>query len=533
MATRKISDLTLLGAGEVSSSDTLLLLDNSDPTDQNKRSAVGSIFTAVPSGTYTLPGVRFEGKTSTGVFSETQGQVGLAMGNARLNLQKVGTTLNIQAKDDADQNLDFTISAQGTGKIRLGSVLAISDLNFIIPNSIDETKVARFDVTNLTPGLTNIYTFPGNDGLTNTTDELLTLKSTQTMENKTIVSPQFTGTLTCGDISITGNTTIGNEASDSLTVNAGTQFAASVTLANSFVVQQGATVTGDITLNDHLDMVDDKSIKLGTDDDFVISYTNATDLATITTSASQLLLFSPSITLQDGGGNKYFKGNTTNTDIYHGGDGTARITTTNTGISIGGAIDAVTSITGSGDITIATDKFTLASATGNAVFGGNITGGGNVTATAGTDFQLGSSSSAKLGVGRAAATYNLEVEGSIYSTGSTIIAGSGSAGKLIIQRAVAGIGLHFTDNTGTDQAVLSSAGNFGIGKTPNYKLDVSGNSNIDGDLTVTTTNPAAGTGGKINAREIVLTNAQTGSTVTLNASTSSGGVSRGRVFFLS
>ena len=200
---------------------------------------------------------------------------------------------------------------------------------------------------------------------------------------------------------------------------------------------------------------------------------------------------------------------------------------------IGGAIDAVTSITGSGDITIATDKFTLASATGNAVFGGNITGGGNVTATAGTDFQLGSSSSAKLGVGRAAATYNLEVEGSIYSTGSTIIAGSGAAGKFIIQRAVAGIGLHFTDNTGTDQAVLSSAGNFGIGKTPNYKLDVSGNSNIDGDLTVTTTNPAAGTGGKINAREIVLTNAQTGSTVTLNASTSSGGVSRGRVFFLS
>ena len=82
MATRKISDLTLLGAGQVSSSDTLLLLDNSDPTDQNKRSAVGSIFTAVPSGTYTSPGsIRFEGKTATGVFSETQGQVGLAMGN--------------------------------------------------------------------------------------------------------------------------------------------------------------------------------------------------------------------------------------------------------------------------------------------------------------------------------------------------------------------------------------------------------------------------------------------------------------------
>ena len=56
-----------------------------------------------------------------------------------------------------------------------------------------------------------------------------------------------------------------------------------------------------------------------------------------------------------------------------------RITTTATGINIGGAIDAVTSITGSGDITIATDKFTLDSATGDAVFGGNITGGGDLT----------------------------------------------------------------------------------------------------------------------------------------------------------
>ena len=104
MATRKISDLTLLNSGDVSSSDTLLLLDNSDPTDQNKRSAVGSIFRAVPSGTYDVPGVQFELKTKTGLFSEEQGQIGLAMGNARLNLQKVGSTLNIP-KDQSDTNL--------------------------------------------------------------------------------------------------------------------------------------------------------------------------------------------------------------------------------------------------------------------------------------------------------------------------------------------------------------------------------------------------------------------------------------------
>ena len=531
MATRKISDLTLLTSGNVSSSDTLLLLDNSDPTDQNKRTAIGSIFKAVPSGTYTSPGVQFEGKTSTGVFSTTQGQVGLAMGDARLNLQKVGTTLNIQARDSADTNLDFTISAQGTGKIRLGSILAINDLNFIIPNSSDETKVARFSTASIPAGVQHTYVLPSN-GAAAASDTIVTLTATQTLSNKTIASPVFTGAVTVSDISIGGNTTIGDESSDSLTVNAASIFASSTTFNNTLIVNQGATVTGDLNINDHLEMVDDKQIKLGTDDDFLISYTNATNLATITTTASQLLLYAPSVTLQDSGGNKYFKGNTTDTNIYHGGDGSARISTTATGISIGGAIDAVTSITGSGDIAIATDKFTLDSANGNAVFGGNITGGGNVTASSGTTFQLGSTSSAKLGVGRAASTYNLEVEGSIYSTGSTIIAGNGTAGKFILQKAVAGIGLHFTDNTGTDQMVLNSAGNLGVGKNPSAKVDISGNSNIDGDLAVTTTNPAAGVGGKITAREIVLTDAQTGSTSTLNASTSAG-VSRGRVYFLS
>ena len=530
MATRKISDLTLLGADQVSSSDTLLLLDNSDPTDQNKRSAVGSIFTAVPSGTFISPGIRFEGKTSTGLFSTEQGQVGLAMGNARLNLQKVGTTLNIQARDDVDQNLDFTISAQGTGKIRLGSILAISDLNFVIPNSSDETKIAKFSTANLTSGLTNIYTFPSNEGLTNTTDEFVTLKATQTIENKTIVSPVFTGDLSAVNVIISGNTTLGDAAGDSLTVNAASIFASSATFSNTIVASQGLTLTGDMIMNSHIDMVDDKSIKMGTDDDLSISYFDGVDTSYITSTASQLFVSSDVVELNASNHTtKYFKASSTESIIYH--NDAARITTSATGINIGGAIDAVTSITGSGDVAIATDKFTLDSTTGNAVFGGSITCSGDIQTTAGTTFQLGSSASAKLGIGRAATTYNLEVEGSIYSTGSTIIAGNGTTGKFIIQKGVGGIGLHFTDNTGTDQAVLSSSGNFGIAKSPTFRLDVSGNSNIDGDLTLTSTNPAAGVGGILNAREIILTDPQTGTTSTLNAETASG-VSRGKVFFL-
>ena len=530
MATRKISDLTLLTADQVSSSDTLLLLDNSDPTDQNKRSAVGSIFTAVPSGSYTAPGVRFEGKTATGLFSTQQGQVGLAMGNARLNLQKVGTTLNIEARDDVDQNLDFTISAQGTGKIRLGSILAVNDLNFVIPNSSDETKVARFSSANLTSGITNIYSFPNNVGMENTTDELVTLKATQTLENKTLTSPVLTGTLSMEAFTTSGNVTIGDAASDSMTVNAASVFAASATFSNSMIANQGFTLTGDMIMNSHIDMVDDKAIKMGTDDDFSFNYANTTDTSYITSTASQLFVSSDVVELNASNHTtKYFKASSTESIIYH--NDAARITTSATGINIGGAIDAVTSITGSGDIAIATDKFTLDSATGNAVFGGTITCAGNIQTTVGTAFQLGSTASAKLGIGRAASTYNLEVEGSIYSTGSTIIAGNGTAGKFIIQKGVGGIGLHFTDSTGTDQAVLSSGGNFGIAKSPTFRLDVSGNSNIDGDLTLTTTNPAAGVGGKLNAREIILTDPQTLTTTTLTAATATG-VSRGRVFFL-
>ena len=540
MATRKISDLTLLGADQVSSSDTLLLLDNSDPTDQNKRSAVGSIFTAVPSGTYTAPGVRFEGKTATGVFSETQGQVGLAMGNARLNLQKVGTTLNIQARDDADTNLDFTISAQGTGKIRLGSILAVNDLNFQIPNSIDETKVARFSVTNLTPGITNVYTFPDQAEITNNTDELLTLKSTQTMENKTIVSPVFTGALSMESFTSSGSATIGDAAADSLTVNAAATFAASTTFSNSVIMSQGATVTGNLALSSttNVNMSTERGIQwLDTSTDPTTinlqMYYSASQNASIVTSTPQYYVGARQITLADLGntGGKFFKGTSTETIIYH--DDAARITTSATGINIGGAKDAVTSITGSGDITIATDKFTLASATGDAVFGGNITGGGDLNATTGTTFQLGSSNSAKLGIGRAAATYNLEVEGSIYSTGSTIIAGNGSAGKFILQKGAAAISMNFTNSVGTDEVIIDASGRFGVGKIPSKTMDVSGDAGFDGDITVVTTNPTLNTGGKISARELVLTDPSTGATTTLNAISGGGGLSRGKVYFLS
>ena len=503
MATRKISDLTELVAGQVSSSDTLLLLDNSDPTDQNKRSAVGSIFRALPGGNFTTPGLGFEGRTSTGLFSETQGQVSLAMGNARLNLQKVGSTLKLDAKDSADANLDLTITAQGTGKIRLGSILALTDDVFLVPNSIDDTKVAKFNSASIPTGVTHTYVLPSN-GLEDAIDTLVTLTATQTLSNKTIADGVFTGTLTVEDINASGNVTLGSDSADTVTFNGASSFSAAATFNNTVVANQGATFTGDLNVNNHIDMADDKSIKLGNDDDFQLNYSNTNDISYFTSSATNGMRISSDILglYKANHTDLYVYADPTNTIIYH--NNTARITTSATGITVTGEIDDV----------------------------GNVNTTGNIVSTGGNSLnhQLGNSSAAKLGVGRAATTYNLEVEGSIFATGSSLIIGDTGTSKAIIQKRTVGLGLHFTDESGVDQAELDGNGNFGIGKAPSYRLDVSGNSWIDGDITINTTNPVTQTGGKIYAREIQLTDPQTGSTVTLDTTTA-GGVSRAKVYF--
>ena len=499
MATRKISDLTELVAGQVSSSDTLLLLDNSDPTDQNKRSAVGSIFRALPGGSYTTPGLGFEGRTSTGLFSEVQGQVSLALGNSRLNLQKVGSTLKLDAKDSADANLDLTITAQGTGKIRLGSILALTDEVFLVPNSVDETKVAKFSSASIPTGVTHTYILPSN-GVENTADTIVTVNNTQTLNNKTIADGVFTGTLSVADVTASGNVTLGSDAADTVTMNGVTSFSAGATFNNTLVVNQGATVTGDV----------DVTGKVVASTGFEPAADLGTDLGSNTKSFANAFVGGMGIGDTNGdsivnlkaagvGADLILKSN--NGEVQVNRQGVVHLATTATGIDIGGDIGAVTDITSSGNIV-----------------------------STGTDHSLGASSAAKLGVGRTATTYNLEVEGSIFATGSSLILGDTGSSKAIIQKRTVGLGLHFADESGVDQAVLDGNGNFGIGKNPSYRLDVSGNSWVDGDITINTTDPVAKVGGNITAREILLIDPQTGASTTLDA-TSAGGVSRAKVYF--
>ena len=498
MATRKISDLTLLEAGSVSSSDTLLLLDNSDPTDQNKRTAVGSIFRAVPSGTYTTPGVQFELKTSTGLFSEAQGQVGLAMGDARLNLQKVGSTLNIQARDSADPNLDFTISAQGTGVIRLGSPLAITDTVFLVPNSSDNTKVARFSTAQITSGQTDVFVLPSLDAQDGA-DTVVTTSTTQTLSNKTLNSPVLTGTLAVQAVNISGNATIGDADSDQLTVNATAGFAAAATFSNTVVCQSTLSVTSHVTVGGHLDLGDNDNIRIGDGDDLKL-YHNGTQ-SYINNLVGALNVESDELTLRSvtGSQNYLYADQTTGVlTLYHAG--AAAITTTATGIEVTGGVTATGAVSGT-----------------TATFTGNVTSTGLVHQLDGA-----------LGINMAPTAYAFECQGDIYFEGSNLYGGGTT--EFNIQKRVAGQVLSFKNQGGTAEVIINGAGNLGVGKVPGFKLDVSGNSNVDGDLSIVTTDPQTGTGGTVTARRIVLTDPQTGATATLD-STSAGGVSRGKVYF--
>ena len=242
MATRKISDLTLLTA--VSSSDTLLLLDNSDPTDQNKRTNVGSIFKAVPSGNSESPGFQFELKTNTGVFSAVQGQIGLALGDSRLSLQKVGSSLVVAAQDTADTNLDFTLQAQGTGRIRLASPLAITDTLFALPNTSDNTKLINFSAAQIAPGTTRTFVFPDPGQ----TDTVVTATATQTLTNKTLSNPVFTGTTALEALTVSGNTTLGDNNADTLTVTATSTFASAATFSNAVQINSTLGVSQAVSL---------------------------------------------------------------------------------------------------------------------------------------------------------------------------------------------------------------------------------------------------------------------------------------------
>ena len=584
MATRKISDLTLLTT--VSPSDTLLLLDNSDPVDTNKKSEVGSIFKAVPGGSQNQPGLAFDQKTATGLYSTTQGELGISLGDSKLLLEKQSTSLVLSARDSADSNLDLTFQALGTGLIRFNSTIAINDSVFTVPNSSDNSKVIKFSATQLPTGTTRTFVFPdaGVD-----IDTIVTTSSTQTLTSKTLVSPIFSGDLTgvnltlSGNLQVDGNSTLGSDNNDTLTVAAVSTFNANLTANNPVTINAATTTTDDVTINQTSGTGTYKKLKFFDTSQDTNAGRDVADLAVTTDSAARFLDLSYYDRDTDYSSTNYTYGmriasigytlpevvvtitngavagftitnpganisNTMTATIV--GDGSDAIITP---VVINGALDSITINAGGQDYTSATVTFVTSGGalqyrtydhtgsseakneiihTGNLNLISAIGSVSNLVTTGSVNFDDGTfvldDTNNRIGIGLTPSAYKLEVGGDIYFTGSQFIGGDSSS--FVLQRRLDATPIKFNKYDGTTEMIIDSAGNVGINKTtPSKRLDVSGDSNVDGDFYVTETDPVNKVGGAIVAKRLKLTDLN-GAVQTITADTISA-TSRTKVIF--
>jgi len=583
VATRKISDLTLLTT--VSPSDTLLLLDNSDPVDTNKKSEVGSIFKAVPGGSQNQPGLSFDQKTATGLYSTTQGELGISLGDSKLLLEKQSTSLVLSARDSADSNLDLTFQALGTGLIRFNSTIAINDSVFTVPNSSDNSKIIKFSATQLPTGTTRTFVFPdaGVD-----IDTIVTTSSTQTLTSKTLVSPIFTGDLTgvnltlSGDLQVDGNSTIGSDNNDTLTVAAVSTFNANTTLNNPVTITAATTTTADVQINQTSATGSYRNLKFFDTSQNTNAGGAVGDLGVTTDQASRYLdlayydmdtdysstmksygmrIASVAYTLPDvvvnivNGAVDSFTITDPGANISQAmtavivGDGSDAIVTP---VVVNGALQSVTINAGGQDYTSATIQFTTQGGglqfrqysvateqetkneiihTGNLSLISQIGAVNNLVTTGSVNFDDGTfildDANDRVGIDITPSQYKLEVGGDIYFTGSQLIGGDSSA--FVLQRRLDATPIKFNKFDGTTDMMIDSNGRVGISKTPAKIFDVSGDSNVDGDFYVTETDSVNQVGGAIHAKRLKLTDIN-GAVQTITADTISA-TSRTKVIF--
>ena len=584
MATRKISDLTLLTT--VSPSDTLLLLDNSDPVDTNKKTEVGSIFKAVPGGTQNQPGLAFDQKTATGLYSTTQGELGISLGDSKLLLEKQSTSLVLSARDSADSNLDLTFQALGTGLIRFNSTIAINDSVFTVPNSSDNSKIIKFSATQLPTGTTRTFVFP-DAGID--IDTVVTTTSTQTLANKTLTAPIFTGALQgvgltlSGDFQVDGNSTVGSEAADTLTVAATSTFNANITANNPVTINAATTTTADVTLNQTSSTGSYRKLKFFDTSQDTNAGRAVADLAVTTDSAARFLDLTYYDQDTDYSSTNYSYGiraasigytlpqvtvNISNgavasfTITNAGANITAAMTATISGdgsdalvtpVVVNGALQSITIDAGGQDYTSATITFVTTGGalqyrtynyatatedkkeiihTGNLNLISEIGSVSNLVTTGSVNFDDGTfildNTNDRIGISRTPTAYKLEVGGDIYFTGGLLIGGDSS--NFVVQKRLDATPLKFNKFDGSNEMIIDAAGNVGINNaTPSKRLDVVGDSNVDGDFYVTETDSVNQIGGAVHAKRLKLTDLN-GAVQTITADSISA-TSRTKVIF--
>ena len=584
MATRKISDLTLLTT--VSPSDTLLLLDNSDPVDTNKKTEVGSIFKAVPGGTQNQPGLAFDQKTATGLYSTTQGELGISLGDSKLLLEKQSTSLVLSARDSADSNLDLTFQALGTGLIRFNSTIAINDSVFTVPNSSDNSKIIKFSATQLPTGTTRTFVFP-DAGID--IDTVVTTTSTQTLANKTLTAPIFTGALQgvgltlSGDFQVDGNSTVGSEAADTLTVAATSTFNANITANNPVTINAATTTTADVTLNQTSSTGSYRKLKFFDTSQDTNAGRAVADLAVTTDSAARFLDLTYYDQDTDYTSTNYSYGIRTASIGYTlpqvtvnisngavasftitnaGANITAAMTATISGdgsdalvtpVVVNGALQSITIDAGGQDYTSATITFVTTGGalqyrtynyatatedkkeiihTGNLNLISEIGSVSNLVTTGSVNFDDGTfildNANDRIGISRTPTAYKLEVGGDIYFTGGLLIGGDSS--NFVVQKRLDATPLKFNKFDGSNEMIIDAAGNVGINNaTPSKRLDVVGDSNVDGDFYVTETDSVNQIGGAVHAKRLKLTDLN-GAVQTITADSISA-TSRTKVIF--
>ena len=561
------------------------MLDNSDPVDTNKKSEVGSIFKAVPGGSQNQPGLAFDQKTATGLYSTTQGELGISLGDSKLLLEKQSTSLVLSARDSADSNLDLTLQALGTGLIRFNSTIAINDSVFTVPNSSDNSKIIKFSATQLPTGTTRTFVFP-DPGVD--IDTIVTTSSVQTLSSKTLVSPVFTGDLQgvnltlSGNLQVDGNTTVGSDNNDTLTVAAVSTFNANTTLNNPVTVNAATTTTADVQINQTSGTGSYRKLKFYDTSQNTNAGGAVGDLGVTTDQASRYLdlsyydmdtdysstmksygmrIASVAFTLPDvvvnivNGAVDSFTITDPGANISQAmtavivGDGSDAIVTP---VVVNGALASVTINAGGQDYTSATIQFTTQGGglqfrqysvatetetkneiihTGNLSLISQIGSVSNLVTTGSVNFDDGTfildNVNDRVGIDITPSQYKLEVGGDIYFTGSQLIGGDSSA--FVLQRRLDATPIKFNKFDGTTDMMIDSNGRVGISKTPAKIFDVSGDSNVDGDLYVTETDSVNKVGGAIHAKRLKLTDIN-GAVQTITADTISA-TSRTKVIF--
>ena len=134
----------------------------------------------------------------------------------------------------------------------------------------------------------------------------------------------------------------------------------------------------------------------------------------------------------------------------------------------------------------------------------------------------------RIGISRTPTAYKLEVGGDIYFTGGLLIGGDSSS--FVVQKRLDATPLKFNKYDGTNEMIIDAAGNVGINKSsPSKRLDVVGDSNVDGDFYVTETDSVNKIGGALYAKRLKLTDLN-GAVQTITADSISA-TSRTKVIF--